>query len=133
MKNERIQPNIGYNSYSDEFRSLQEIYEYEDDKGNDHILKAIKKVFPTKKSRKNVSAIWIEHDPLACFKHYVLDANRFYDEDEDVLKEYPDYLDEVCKVNLSNLAVILGDDDIGYLYVKKSMLPEGYVCENIQN
>lgn len=117
MTNTDNMPLVGYNSYSDTLIPLQDIYEAEEDKGNEHILEAITDYFPTLQSREDIYAIWIELSPITCYKRYVLPANYFDVDDNIIVKEFPQYIDEVVEVSLEGLTPIIADEYVGYLYV----------------
>lgn len=109
----------GYNSLSSETIPLYQIYKSELDKGNTHVIKAIRKFCPSLNKMYSIKATWVCYSAIQCFKEYVLPAEYFNVSDEEVKKEYPNYMDEVYEVNLTNMVCIFGDDYTGYLYVEK--------------
>lgn len=125
-------PSVGYNSHSSHLIPLDDIYESEFEKGNDHVvisiayflntfksvLHKLKEEFPDIPFSEKVMATWVTHDPIQCFREYVLPAEAYEYSDDVILKAYPDYMDYIYEVDLTGLIKILGDDNIGYVYVK---------------
>lgn len=96
----------GYNSHGC-FASFKEIVEIEQERENEPFISFTEEDI---RSYGHYQAIWVARTAIAAFRYAVF-AEDFELSEYEFSKKYPKYQEEVCKIDCSNLYVLMDSDD----------------------
>lgn len=105
----------GYNSHG-YWTTFEDIVETEMDRGNSPFIDMNEEDV----AKLNLPAIWICYNPLDAFR-YAIDADDYHLTLDEINEKYPDWKEEVCEIDCTNLYTVKDTDDCdgGILMVKK--------------
>ena len=110
---------FGYNSHG-YWSTFREIFEVEIERENEPFtLLTSEEIEPYDELR----AIWVCPDPLSAFK-YAIGASEWEMSRKEISKKYPDWENEVQKINLLNTIFLKNsnDGDNGFLAVERTFI-----------
>lgn len=110
---------IGYNAHG-YWSTLREIYETEVQRDNEPlILLTSEEIEPY----DELSAIWVCPDPMSAFR-YVCEAGDWELSRKDLVAKYPDWEEDVVKINLLDTVFLKDSDDgdNGFLAVEGNFI-----------